>query len=195
MRRKAGVVTQLVLAGAAALAWCTGAQAALFVTYGGSGTNAPSLQATSDALDLGGLFSSFTVSATLGLTVSSLKSSTVTAAGEGLQVLQGCPLAAGSCTPGDWTDIVGHGTSLGGPSFAHMTLPTETKSFATGSVLVTGVSVESLRLKFDASKIDPPASVGVTGTLSVTQVPEPATWAMLIAGTALVVGIARRRLG
>ena len=180
---------------ALALAFSTGAEAALFVTYGASGSNTTSLAATSDALDLGGVFSSFTVDATLGLTVSSASGATLSTLSEGLQVLQGCALAAGSCGAGDWHDIVGHGTSLGGASFTQTTLPTETKSFDTGSVLVSGLPVESLRLKWDSSTILPPASVGATGTLSVVAVPEPATWALLLAGMTAVAGIARRRLG
>jgi hypothetical protein len=165
------------------------------VTYGASGSNTTSLAATSDALDLGGLFSSFTVDATLGLSVSSMTGTTLSTGSEGFQVLQGCAKAAGSCSGSDWVDITGHGTSLGGTSFTQTIKPTQTTSADTGNVLVTlGSAIESLRLKWDSSTIAPPASIGVTGTLSVTAVPEPATWALLLAGTAVVAGVARRRL-
>jgi len=184
------------------LALSTGAQAA-FVTYSASGINAASVAETSAAIDLGNVFSSFTVSSTLGLTVSSASATTITTSQEGLQIVQGCALAAGSCGAGDWFDLTGLGLSLGGPSFTQTVIPTEVKPFSSGNVVVTGKSVESLRLSWEAGSISPAASVAATGSLSVTtegpgpvQLPEPGTWALMVAGIVGVVGvgrIARRR--
>jgi len=182
-----------VVASACALAWCVDARALpFFVSYGDGDTNTAAVSTTSGAIDLGEQTSFLVVSATLGLTVSSLTAATLSTGDEGLQVLQGCPLAAASCTAGDWTDITGVGTSLGGTSFTQTILPTQTVSFSTGDVTITGISVESLRLRFDAA-ISPPASLGVSGTLAVLAVPEPSTLGLLLAGGALGVGIARRR--
>jgi len=183
------------------LALSAGAQAA-FVTLSASGTNATSVAATpSAAIDLGSVLSSFTVSSTLGLTVSSESGTTITTSQEGLQIVQGCALAAGSCGASDWFTLTGLGLSLGGTSFTQTAIPTQVKSFSSGNVVVSGMPVESLRLSWEAGSISPAASVGATGSLSVTtegptQLPEPGTWALMMAGIAGVIGvgrIARRR--
>ena len=204
MRPKIRGVKQFALGGLAALALSSGAPAApLFVTYG-LGTNVTSLEQTSDAIDLGGVFSSFTIDSTLGLALISPTPATLSTSSEGLQVVQGCALAAGSCGPSDWFDISGKGLSLGGANFTQSSLPFEVHSFDTGSLLVTGVSVESLRLKFDADTISPTASIAPTGSLSVDLllggpgqgVPEPPTWALLVASIMSSIGAsARRRIG
>ena len=178
------------------LALSAGAQAA-FVTLSASGTNATSVAATpSAAIDLGSVLSSFTVSSTLGLTVSSESGTTITTSQEGLQIVQGCALAAGSCGASDWFTLTGLGLSLGGTSFTQTVMPTEVKSFSSGNVVVTGQNVESLRLSWEAGSISPAASVGATGSLSVTtegptQLPEPGTWALMMAGIAGVIGVGR----
>ena len=183
------------------LALSAGAQAA-FVTLSASGTNATSVAATpSAAIDLGSVLSSFTVSSTLGLTVTSESGTTLTTSQEGLQIVQGCAFAAGSCGASDWFTLTGLGLSLGGTSFTQTVMPTEVKSFSSGNVVVTGQNVESLRLSWEAGSISPAASVGATGSLNVTtegptQLPEPGTWALMMAGIAGVIGvgrIARRR--
>src|SRR4029079_12818275 len=128
------------------LALSAGAQAA-FVTLSASGTNATSVAATpSAAIDLGSVLSSFTVSSTLGLTVTSESGTTITTSQEGLQIVQGCALAAGSCGASDWFALTGLGLSLGGTSFTQTVMPTEVKSFSSGNVVVSGQNVESLRL-------------------------------------------------
>ena len=185
-------LVQIVVGAVGAFALSAGAQAA-FITYAASGTNTTSVTATSDAIDLGVLVNSFIATATLGLTVSSESGATITTGQEGLQVVQGCAFAAASCTPSDWIDLTGQGLSLGGTTFTQTIIPTEVKPFTTGSVLVSGVSVESLRLRWDASTISPPASVGATGTLTVTAVPESGTWALMLAGLIAAGGIARAR--
>jgi len=195
MGPKRKVVTQFALACLTALALSASAEAAVF--YGAGGSGLTSLSATSDAIDLGGVFSSFTIDATLGLTISSEGGTTLTAGSEELQVVQGCLFAAGSCA-GLWFDIVGKGTSLGGASFTETTPPlTQVVSFDTGlgGVLVTGTPVQSLRLAFNVDPISPSASVGATGSLSVVAIPEPQTWALLLAGILGIAGIARRRIG
>jgi hypothetical protein len=173
------------------LALSAGAQAALVTFSANNGPHATSSAATSAAIDLGNLVSSFIVSGTLGLTVSSESGATITTGQEGLQIVQGCALAAGSCGAGDWFNLTGLGLSLGGTSFTETVSPTEVKSFSFGNVTVTGKSVESLRLSWDAGSISPGASVAATGTLTVTTVPEPGTWALMVAGIAGVVGIGR----
>ena len=183
---------QITVGAVGALALSASAQAA-FITYATSATNATSIAATSDAIDLGELVDSFIATATLGLTVSSASAATITTGQEGLQVVQGCALALALCTPSDWIDLTGKGLSLGGTTFTQSITPTEVKPFTTGSVLVSGVSVESLRLRWDASTISPPASVGATGSLTVTAVPESGTWALMLAGIIAAGGIARAR--
>jgi len=200
MRSKWGRWAKFAAGTLGSLALSAGAQAA-FVTFGASGSNATSVAATSDAIDLGSVLSSFTVSSTLGLTVTSESGTTITTSQEGLQIVQGCALAAGSCGASDWFTLTGLGLSLGGTSFTQTVMPTEVKSFSSGNVVVTGQSVESLRLSWDAGSISPAASVGATGSLNVTtegptQLPEPGTWALMMAGIAGVIGvgrIARRR--
>ena len=189
------MIKKTIVGGIAALALSTSAQAA-FITYGTSGTNTSFLAARSDILDLGGLFSSFTVESTLGLSFTSATTATLTAVGEELQVVQGCAKAAALCTPGEWFDITGKGLSLGGSTLTKTATPiTDTFDFSTalGGVTVTGVPVQSLRLSF-ASDIAPPSSLGLTGSLSVTAVPEPTSWALLMSGLLLTGFIVRRRL-
>ncbi len=191
---KRKVVRQFALVGLTALGLSTGAEAAVLYGTGGSGLT---LSATSDPIDLGGVFSSFTVDATLGLSITSAAGTTLTAASEQLQVVQGCLFAAGSCA-GLWFDIVGKGPRWGGASFTETTPPlTQVVSFDTGlgGVLVTGTPVQSLRLAFNVDPISPAASVGVTGSLSVVAIPEPGVWALMLAGILGIVGIARRRIG
>jgi len=185
-------LVQITVGAVGALALSASAQAA-FITYAASATNATSIAATSDAIDLGGLVDSFIANASLGLTVSAASAATVMTGQEGLQVVQGCALAATLCTASDWIDLTGKGLSLGGASFTQSITPTEVKLFTTGSMLVSGVSVESLRLRWDASTISPPASVGATGSLTVTAVPESGTWALMLAGLIAAGGIARAR--
>jgi hypothetical protein len=188
------LIRMSIVGGITALALSTGAQAA-FITYGASGTNTSFLAARSDVLDLGALFDSFTVESTLGLSLTSATAATLTAVAEQLQVVQGCTKAAASCTATDWFDITGQGLSLGTSSITQSTTPTETLSFSTapGGITVTGVPVESLRLSF-ASDISPPASVGLTGSLSVTAVPEPMSWTLMMSGLLLTGFMVRRRL-
>ena len=190
-------IVQVAAGALGGLALSTGAQAA-FITYAASGTNATSLSATSEAIDLGSLMSSLSISTTLGLTVSSEAPATITAAGEGLQVVQGCVLAAASCGATDWVDITGQALSLGGTSFTQTVTPTETQSFSSGVIAYSGSPVWSLRLKWDSPEIAPSASVSASGTLNVTTapVPEPGTWALMLAGLVGALGVARtgRRL-
>lgn len=178
----------------ALMALSPGAQAA-FVTYGASKINATSLAATSEAIDLGSVLTDFSVSATLGLTVSSASPATITTGHEGLQIVQGCTMAAVLCGASDWFDLTGWGLSLGGASFTQSVTPTETKSFSSGAVAVSGVSVESLRLSWDAASISPPSSVSATGSLTAAAapvlLPEPGTWALMLAGVAVVIGLGR----
>src|SRR5690349_5266049 len=90
MTKTSNIMTRLLLGGIATLAVATGAEAALFVTYGASGTNTTSLSATSDAIDLGAVFTSLTLDATLGLTLTSAAGTTLSTANEALQTVQGC---------------------------------------------------------------------------------------------------------
>ena len=188
-------IVQVAAGALGGLALSTAAQAA-FITYAASTTNATSLSTTSDGIDLGSV-SDFIATVTMGITVTGTPStpSTITAGGEGLQILQGCALALASCGAGDWFDITGKGTSLGA-TYTQTTTPTQTNSFAAGPITVFGVGVESLRLKFNTTDVTPSASLGITGSLEAvtTAVPEPGTWALLLAGVAGVVGVARRRL-
>ena len=79
---KRKVVRQFALVGLTALGLSTGAEAA--VLYGTGGSGLTFLSATSDPIDLGGVFSSFTVDATLGLSITSAAGTTLTAASEQL---------------------------------------------------------------------------------------------------------------
>jgi len=179
------------------LALSAGAQAA-FITYAASTTNATSLATTSGAIDLGSV-TDFIATLSLGLTVTGAPSlpSTLTQGGEGLQVLQGCAFALASCTALDWLDITGKGTSLG-TTFTQSSTPTQTNSYNAGPITVSGAGFESLRLKFNVTDVNPSASLGITGSLEAvaTAVPEPGTWALMLAGIVGVAGVARtgRRL-
>ena len=189
MKRKIRLVMQLILAGAGALALCTGAQAA-FVSYSGSG-NTTFLSLTSPTIDLGFVSSNYTARDTLGLTVSPEFDTSVTLEGHAnLQVVQGCLLAAGSCGGSSWFDIpaLGIGTPFSAPGGT-----TTTTNFDSGSQTLTTPAARSFRVLLSAD-LAPQAQIGASGTLSVVAVPEPETWAILLAGMTLVVGIARRRL-
>jgi hypothetical protein len=190
-------VVQIAAGTLGALALNAGAQAA-FTSYSASaGAGAASLGSTSTAIDLGSLMTGFSVLATLGLTIGSDVAITLTApAGvENVQTVQGCVNAAASCA-GLWTDISGFALGGTGGSFTQTQFPQEVAPFSTGTVTYSGPAIQSLRLSFDTgiSAIGAGGSVGTAGTLTVTAVPEPGTWALLLAGVAGVAGIARRRL-
>jgi len=178
------------------LALSAGAQAA-FITYAASVPNGTSLSTSSVGIDLGSV-SDFiaTVTMTLGVTTSDgVTPATLIAEGEGLQVLQGCALALVSCGASDWVDITGKGTSLGA-TFTQASTPSTSDNLSAGPITVSGLGFESLRLRFSTTDVSPSASLGLTGSLNAvaTSVPEPGTWALLLAGVAGVVGVARRRL-
>jgi hypothetical protein len=184
-------IKKVIAGGVVALALTTTAQAA-FLTYGASGTDTSFLAARSNVLDLGAVFNSFTIETTLGVSLTSATPTTLSTAAEGLQTVQGCIKSAALCTPTDWFDITGQGLSLGGTSLTQSVTPTQVLNFVSNAT-VTGVPVESLRLSFGAD-IQPPASVGLTGSLSVAAIPEPSVLALLMSGTLLGGFIARRRL-
>jgi len=186
---------KLLLAGAVMLTLGTSAQAALFVSYTASGSSTTFLSTRSDAIDLGALLSSFVVDSEFAVILTSNVGTTLSApSAEGLQVVQGCEKAKALCTEADWSDIVGQGLSLGGTSILQTVLPIDnTQSFTADDVLVTGVSVRSLRLSFEGALV-PAAAAAVSGILSVTAVPEPTPLAVMLAGLVGVLYIVRRRL-
>ena len=176
------------MGGLAALAISASAHATL-VTYGGVNSNTSSLTVASAAIDLGSVVSSFAATATLGFSLTSPDPVTLSTLQEGLQVVQGCAKVAALCGAADWTDITGKSLPVGGTSFVQTTVPTEVHSFTTGSVLVSGVSVESLRVKFDAGSITPAVSqIAFTGSLEATTapIPEPSLWLMTLGGISLL---------
>jgi hypothetical protein len=181
-------VVQIAAGTLGALALNAGAQAA-FTTYAASANGATTIATTSTAIDLGSAMTGFNVMATLGLTFSSDSATTLTATGAGLQTVQGCVNAAGSCD-GLWVDISGF--ELGGATFTQTAFPTQVVPFTTGTLSYSGPAIESLRLKFDTA-ISPPNAVGATGSLTVTTVPESGTWALMLAGIIAAGGIARAR--
>jgi hypothetical protein len=190
-------LTSGIAGGLAALAFAASAQGAV-ITYSASETGLPGFSGNSETIDLGSVFSSVVIDTSLGLTLSSTSSAmTLSAAGgaEGLQVVQGCAKAAAACGAADWFDIIGQGVSLGGTSLTQQTLPTEVDSFKALNATVTGISVESLRLRFGIDTSAPAgSSVGLTGSLSVAAVPEPAPWALLLCGVIAVAHMVRRKL-
>src|SRR3954467_523647 len=169
-------IKKAIVGGVVALAFSTTAAQAAFLTYGASGTDTSFLAAHSNVIDLGAVFSSITVDATLGLSLTSATPTTLSTGAEGLQVVQGCAKSAALCDPGDWFDITGQGLSLGGASLTQSTTPTQVLNFVSSGT-VTGLLVESLRLSFGA-EISPPASIGLTGSLSVAAIPEPSSLAL-----------------
>jgi len=190
------VVSKFAVGALAALAVSTGAEATVlaFDSYALSGTGVSSLAGTSFGIDVSGL-SNVVIDVSLGLSVTSPTAATLSTGSEGLQTLQFCGKALISCTGADWSDLTGLGTSLGGATFVQTSTPTEVKLF-TGELPFPGaIGTGSLRLAFHADSISPPASVGATGSITVSAVPEPGTWAMMLAGIIGVAGIARRRLG
>jgi len=194
MGPKMGKVTRLAAAGLAALALSTGAEAT-FVSYSASGTDTGLLSAASAFIDVAGL-SAFSIDDSLAFSLTSAGGSTVSTAAIGLQTIQGCASLGASCGAADWVDLPIASLTLGGTSF---TAPAPTGAFgpATGHFDFPGpvFPFASLRLKFNGDSISPPASIGMSGSLSVTAVPEPGAWAMMLAGIIGVAGIARRRIG
>jgi len=164
------------------------------VTYGGTNNSTSSLTVASSAIDLGSVVSSFTATATLGFSLTNADPVTLSTLQEGLQVVQGCAKAAAVCGAADWIDITGKGLSIGGTSFVQSTVPTEVAAFTSGSVTVSGVSVESLRVKFDAGSITPAVSqIAFTGSLAAAPVPEPTVWLTMLGGIGLLGWIRLRR--
>jgi len=197
MGPKMGKVTRFTAVGLATLALSTGAEAA-FVSYSASGTDTGLLSAASAFIDVAGL-TAFSIDDSLAFSLTSASGSTVSTAALGLQTIQGCISLGASCTGGDaahtWFDLPIAPLTLGGTSFS---APAPTGAFgpATGHFDVGGgLPVASLRLKFNGDSISPPASIGMSGSLSVSAVPEPGAWAMMLAGIIGVAGIARRRIG
>ena len=176
------------VAAVAPLMLSNGAQAG-FVTYAGSGSDTTFVAFASDAIDLGVVSSLYQVQASLGLSVTSLGGSNVTPNSQAnLQIVQGCLLAPSACG-GNWFDIpaLGLGTAFFAPGL------TTAKQYDSGLQLETTAS-RSFRVLFSAD-YSPKAASGVSGSLSVTAIPEPGTWAMVLAGLIGFAGIARRRLG
>jgi len=196
MGPKLKAVSTFAVGALAALALSTGAEATVlaFDSYGVSGTGVSSLAGTSFGIDISGL-TGITIDVSLGLSVTSPTAATLSTGSEGLQTLQFCGKALISCTGADWSDLTGLGTSLGGATFVQSSTPTEVDLFKGSLAVPGGVGTGSLRLAFHADSITPPASVGATGSITVSSVPEPGTWAMMLAGIIGVAGIARRRLG
>jgi hypothetical protein len=187
-------VTQLAVAGLAVLglALSSGAHAA-FVAYSGSGSDTTFVGLASDAIDLGSDAGSVLVRDTLGLAVSSPAGTTVTAhLQDNLQIVQGCALAASLCTSASWFELSPLLSVGDNPLLAPA--PTTAKSYDSGSILVATSGARSFRLLFGAD-FAPAATTGVSGTLSVTAIPEPGAWAMMLAGVIGIAGIARRRIG
>jgi len=185
----------VVLAGCiAGLALSAQVNGAIIVYSGAAGPGAANVGIMSSAIDLGALFPAFTASTSLGVTLSGPSGGTFseTLGNEDIQMVQGCTLAAGSCGDADWFNILGVGLSLGGHTITGSP-PTEVFSFGAGPITVN-TAVRSLRLAISGDLPDPSSAVGVTGTLDVTAVPEPGTWAMILAGILGVGAIARRRL-
>jgi hypothetical protein len=183
---------------AAALALSVQADAAVFIAYSGAaGPGAAGLNVTSAAIDLGSLFPSFDASTSLGVTLSGPSGGTLSLGplgNEDLQIVQGCAKSAASCAPADWFNISGVGLSLGGGTVSGAP-PTQTFSFFSTPVPIhVTTPVWSLRLLMDGTIPDPASTVGITGTLDVTPVPEAGTLAMILAGILGAGAIARRRL-
>jgi len=203
MGRKRRLLMQLVLAGTGALALCTGAQATvLFDSYGLSVTSLGSFSGSSPGIDISSLSTPFKLETSLALAATSGTSVTLMTTGEALQVVQGCAKLLASCAPSDWTDLAipSGGLALGGQSFTQ-TFPPASKGQVFDSGLVDSSAVDlggakSLRVELNLDSIsNPAANITGTGSLTVTAVPEPETWALLLAGMTIVGGIARRRLG
>jgi hypothetical protein len=190
-------VTRFAAGTLAALALSTGAEAAVFfVSYGVGAGGVTALSAVSDTIDVSAFNSvGFSYESNLGLTVTSNLPTTVSPGGAqlGLQDVQGCKIGDDcSAASLSWVPLVG----LGVGGVLHTPPPNLQQSvFGTGSVAIApGAGYAALRLTFDTA-ISPAASVGAAGDLTVTAVPEPGTWAMMLAGIIGVAGIARRRLG
>ena len=84
----------------------------------------------------------------------------------------------------DSLDLDGHPWSL-------VDLPFGSGDFVFGSILYTGT--EPLLLTVLGEALNPPDQASYSGSLRVTLVPEPGTYALIIAGLGAITFVARRR--
>jgi hypothetical protein len=147
----------------------------------------------SDPVDLPSSPAGYLVTTTVGVSLANYGSSAVfspLAGTPGLQVVQGCTQHLTSCAAGDWQSIAGLALLANGVS-----------SFAEGTVVESRKTVDfalppgfaSLRL-LAGGTITAGDFAAISGSLKVTPVPEPGTWAIMAGGLVAVALTIRRRL-
>jgi hypothetical protein len=173
--------------------WSTGAQAALFDGYAVSETTLSSFSGTSTGIDISGLTTPFSLETSFVIAATSQTGVTLSTIGEALQVVQGCAFSLASCGPADWHDLVAPsgGLALGGKSFTQ-TFPPPSKALVFDSGVLNASTVDlggakSLRVKVNLDSISNSAAfVVATGSLSVTPIPEPTAWLIMLGGIGLL---------